>query len=140
MSLAAQVQSAVDLSTVVCGQCSGVYAIAERYREGKYRKGGFWNCPYCQCSWGYGTSELSRVKDQLAESQRLVEQERKLKEWARQEARNTERRRIALKGQITKVKNRIGHGVCPCCKRNFENLRRHMLSKHPAYTRDKPHG
>lgn len=130
-----QVNSSTDLSTIVCGECGGIYAIAERYRQQKHQQGGYWNCPYCKCPWGYGTSEISRLKQQLATKEREVEQERKRKEWAQQEARVTERRRRALKGQITKVKKRIGHGVCLCCNRSFENLRRHMTVKHPAYTK-----
>jgi hypothetical protein len=137
MALTAQTQvnSSTDLTTIVCGSCGGIYAIAERYRHQKHEQGGFWNCPYCRCSWGFGTSENARLKAQLATKEREVEQERKRKEWAQQEARVTERRRRALKGQITKVKKRIGHGVCPCCNRSFENLRRHMTTKHPAYAK-----
>ena len=43
------------------------------------------------------------------------------------------RRRAAAKGQLTKVKKRVGNGVCPCCTRSFTDLARHMESKHPAY-------
>lgn len=130
-----QVTSSADLSVQVCGSCGGIYAIALRYRQEKIEQGGYWNCPYCKCSWGYGTSQIDRLKAQLAEKEREVEQERKRKEWAQQEARITERRRRALKGQLTKTKKRIGHGVCPCCQRSFENLRRHMTTKHPTYTK-----
>ena len=139
MTLAAQTQvnSAADLCSIVCGRCGGIYAIAETYRQQKYQKGGYWNCPYCQCSWGFGTSEIDRLKAQLSAKEREVEQERKRKEWAQQEARITEHRRRALKGHLTKTKKRISHGVCPCCNRSFENLRRHMTTKHPAYIKEK---
>ncbi|MBV6448554.1 hypothetical protein [Nitrosomonas sp.] len=54
---------------------------------------------------------------------------------ARLETRNThlvdqrdaaERSARAYKGQATKIKRRVGRGVCPCCNRHFENLERHM--------------
>lgn len=135
MSLPAltRVQATAELTTIHCGKCGGIYAIAKKYRRHKYERGGFWNCPYCQCSWGYGDSEIKNVKEQLAAKERELESERKRKEWAQQDARIAERRRRALKAVITKTKNRIGHGVCPCCRRNFDNLRRHMATKHPAY-------
>lgn len=137
MTLAActQVNFTAELVSITCGSCGGIYAIAARYYQEKYQKGGYWHCPYCQCGWGFGTSEIDRIKAQLATKEREIEQERKRKEWAEQEARVTERRRRALKGQITKVKKRIGHGVCPCCNRSFENLRRHMATKHPTYAK-----
>jgi hypothetical protein len=34
---------------------------------------------------------------------------------------------------VTKIKNRVGHGVCPCCTRSFQNLARHMASEHPTF-------
>ncbi|WP_159103999.1 hypothetical protein [Rhodopseudomonas sp. B29] len=45
-----------------------------------------------------------------------------------------ERRAAAARGQVTKIKNRVGHGVCPCCNRTFANLARHMAGEHPGYT------
>lgn len=37
------------------------------------------------------------------------------------------------KGALTKVKKRIANGVCPCCKRSFHDLQRHMSNRHPNY-------
>lgn len=48
--------------------------------------------------------------------------------------RDHERRRVsAARGQVTRLKNRAAAGVCPCCSRHFENLQRHMASKHPEF-------
>jgi len=44
-----------------------------------------------------------------------------------------ERSHSATKGQLTKTKKRVAKGVCPCCKRHFTNVERHMASKHPEY-------
>lgn len=32
-----------------------------------------------------------------------------------------------------RLKKRAAAGVCPCCTRSFQNLRRHMETKHPAH-------
>jgi hypothetical protein len=45
-----------------------------------------------------------------------------------------ERRASAARGQVTKIKNCVGHGICPCCNRTFENQSRHMASQHPTFT------
>lgn len=39
----------------------------------------------------------------------------------------------ATKGVVTRTKRRIAHGVCPCCKRTFANVARHMAGQHPDY-------
>ena len=99
----------VDLTQISCGKCGGTYAINERYRRQREEEGGSWNCPYCKCSWGYVTTTIDKLRRQL------------------------ERSRSAIKGHLTRTKNRVKNGVCPCCKRSFENLRQHMETKHPEY-------
>ena len=55
--------------------------------------------------------------------------------WWREEAEKKARSLSATKGQLTKTKNRIAKGVCPCCNRQFINLQRHMETKHPEYVK-----
>jgi hypothetical protein len=38
--------------------------------------------------------------------------------------------RIAREKVERKLK-RVHRGVCPCCKRTFQNIQRHMETKHP---------
>lgn len=71
--------------------------------------------------------ERDRLAQQLAYKDDRLREEREAREAA-------ERQRSAARGQITRIKNRVGHGVCPCCNRTFENLARHMNSKHPTFT------
>lgn len=35
--------------------------------------------------------------------------------------------------QVTRIRNRVGHGVRPGCRRTFENLRRHRTNQHPGF-------
>ena len=116
----------VDLTTIHCGQCGGTYAISEVYREEKWMNGGFWNCPYCRVGWGYVESENKRLRDRLAREQHHREQ-------AEEEARQQKRFTAAARGQVTKLKNRVGRGVCPCCNRTFQNLADHMAGQHPDW-------
>ena len=109
----------VELTKMNCGECGGTYAINERYREQKYQKSGFWHCPYCQCSWGYAKGENARLKEQLA-----AETKRKEAALARENEERMAKEKLELK-----VK-RINKGVCPECKRTFQNLARHMCTQH----------
>ena len=70
--------------------------------------------------------ERDRLAQRVAERDDEVKRQRELREAA-------ERRSAAARGQVTKIKNRVGHGVCPCCNRTFENLHRHMASQHPTF-------
>lgn len=44
-----------------------------------------------------------------------------------------ERSHQATRGHLTRQKKRAVEGVCPCCKRTFKQLARHMSAKHPEY-------
>lgn len=131
----------VTLTVIDCGECGGTYAINERYREQKYQEGGSWKCPYCHTWWGYANNnENARLKRELAEKERVIEERNRSLQWSRDEARRAEaraetdrRRAAAFKGQTTKLKRRVAGGVCPCCTRTFQNLARHMKGQHPEY-------
>lgn len=94
----------------------------------------FW-CPYGHDQhYIEGESEetkLRRERDRL--NQRLAQKD---DEIARQRdlREGTERRLTAMRGVVTRIKNRVGHGVCPCCNRTFGDLARHMAHKHPTYS------
>jgi hypothetical protein len=91
------------------------------------------------CAYGHkqyyieGESEetkLRRERDRLA--QRVAEKDDEIKRQ-RDLREGTERQLSATRGVVTRIKNRVGHGVCPCCNRTFGDLSRHMMTKHPAY-------
>jgi cell division septum initiation protein DivIVA len=71
--------------------------------------------------------ERDRLKQQLAEKDDAILR-------VRDRADAAERSASARKGVITRLKNRAAAGVCPCCNRSFENLRRHMSNQHPTFS------
>lgn len=74
--------------------------------------------------------KLRRERDRL--TQRLAEKDDEIK-CQRELREGAERRLTATRGVVTRIKNRVGHGVCPCCSRTFGNLARHMATKHSDY-------
>lgn len=126
MALLSNLTAETVLATVACGECGGTYAISERYRQQKEDERGFWHCPYCQVSWGYGEGKVQRLEKQLA-------QERARSDQARARAKEFERSMQATKGHLTRLKQRVANGVCPCCQRQFANLAQHMRNQHPEY-------
>jgi len=92
------------------------------------------------CAYGHGQhytqgesdlDKMRRERDRLA--QQVAYKDDRIKSL-RDEADAAGRRAAAAKGQVTKIKNRVGHGVCPCCNRTFQNLHRHMTTEHPTFT------
>lgn len=71
-----------------------------------------------------------------------------------QKLRDAEAREGALRDQLTasireqdltrrtllRERTRFANGVCPCCTRSFENVRRHMQGEHPDYPLDQLRG
>lgn len=70
--------------------------------------------------------ERDRLAQRIAEKQDEINRQREMREA-------TERQLSATRGVVTRIKNRVGHGVCPCCNRTFGDLSRHMATKHPTY-------
>jgi len=84
-----------------------------------------------------GKTEVELVREELEKqkanlAQRLAWAEENAK--AAREQRDVANRQVAAaRGQVTRIKNRVGNGVCPCCKRTFKQLATHMACKHPNY-------
>jgi hypothetical protein len=106
----------VDLIYQVCGHCGVTYGIPKSMDDEKNRSGGNWFCP----------NGHSRVYRQTRE-QKLQEE---LATEMRQRAEAEQKQRDA-EARLLKVEKRISKGVCPCCKRTFVNVQRHMHTKHP---------
>lgn len=88
-------------------------------------------CPFGHKQRFTGPSEAEKLKQQL-------ESERTSKEWWIKKADQHSKSALAYKGQVTRIKNRVKNGVCPCCNRTFQNLMRHMATKHPDYAQHEP--
>lgn len=113
------------LQIIECGDCHISFAIPvdmyrNRTRDGK----SFW-CPN-GCKISYHDDENAKLKRRLqaAEAAATHAQDQRLA---------AERSKAAIKGQLTKTKNRVANGVCPCCNRSFVDLASHMAGQHPDY-------
>ena len=110
-----------------CSVCGAPIALSgQQYRERLEDRKTFW-CPNGHTQHFIGKSEAEKLKEEL-------ERERKRRELAentaQMEATRAERAINSL-SRANKKLDRVKKGVCPCCKRSFTNLRRHMETKHP---------
>lgn len=120
------------LSMLTCGECAIPFAIpVDLHKDMKKTGRRFW-CPNGH-GISYGESENDRLKARLESAQRGLAYMTTSRDAALDQAQTAELRRRAAKGQLTKIRNRVGNGVCPCCNRSFANLARHMAGQHPGY-------
>lgn len=129
---------ASTMTVFCCGKCGGQYALGKRYVEEQQQKGGYWNCPYCKCSWDYGDSENAKLQRQLEAERNRVAYERDKAARAEERAQREARRSAAARGQVTKIKRRVAKGACPACQHTFPDLHAHMETEHPEWAGSKP--
>lgn len=115
-----------------CISC-GVHWMMPAYLDNQRKK----NKERFYCPNGHGQAyveseadRLRRERDRLA--QQIAQRDDEIKRQ-RERREETERRLAATKGVVTRYRNRVGSGVCPCCNRTFHNLARHMASQHPTF-------
>lgn len=121
------------LSTKVCASCFATFAIPSRHEQKCSDEGAHWWCPCCGHQWQYGDNHLTRAQKDLEQERRRHETTQRLLERRNEQLETSEHRRRAEKAAKTRIKNRVANGVCPCCKRTFVNLSRHMKNKHPEF-------
>lgn len=115
----------VEWEDISCAACGMVFWVPAHWDKSRREDKKGFVCPNGH-SLSYNATELDRLKKQL-------EQEKAATEAQRQRADREERRRVAMAGQVTRIKNRVANGVCPCCNRTFQNLAAHMAGQHPDW-------
>jgi hypothetical protein len=122
----------VERTCPVCGIVYGLPAAFYDARKSGSNKGG-WYCP--------NGHSLSIVKSEATKLQEQLDDERRKRQSAEQriayyadQAEHERRRANGYKGHATKITKRAKAGVCPCCNRTFQQLARHMATKHPTFT------
>lgn len=116
----------VEMSDMTCGKCGIAFAVPETWRQEKQKNGGSWYCPN-GCCRAYRESDTDKLKKRLAEERERHERTiARLNEAQASEARTAKKLKLQQK--------RHAAGTCPCCKRTFQQLARHMVTKHPGYS------
>lgn len=118
----------IEIVHIHCGGCGVDYGLERRYLEDHKATGDGFNCPN-GCNRCYRETTADVLKKQLS-------RERAAHDQTRADRDHKEAQRRAEKAAKTRLKKRVAAGVCPCCKRTFVNLGRHMSGQHPEYVSD----
>lgn len=121
-----------ELEVRVCPVCGITYAGPGRFFDDKKSTKKSWYCPNGH-SLSFTKSDAEVLQEKLASEKRNAEFWRSRTKSAEADADHARAQANGYKGALTKVKKRVGNGVCPCCNRTFANLNRHMETKHPTF-------
>lgn len=128
-----QIEFSVTLESLECANCGMTYALPAMFISERRKDHRSFYCPAGHSQHFPQESPEEKLTRELKRYQRRVETLTAEVTFERDQKEATERSLRATKGQLTKTKQRIAHGVCPCCKRTFQDLARHMAGKHPEY-------
>lgn len=113
------------LENASCCVCGIQFAAPRKWLQNRRDEGGKFYCPNGH-ELVFRQPETEKLREKIS---RLEASNRHLAD--QREA--AERSNAALRGSNTKLRNRIANGVCPCCRRSFADLARHMAGQHPGY-------
>lgn len=122
-------QLATSYTVVTCyrADCAVTFALQQRHQRELRNSHATFYCPR-----GHGQAYTAAASD-AAKLEAATARETALKDQLAAAVRDGEATRAAL----VRDRHRFANGVCPCCTRTFDNVRRHMATKHPDYDIDK---
>ncbi len=125
----------VWMETICCYKCGVPFAVPDNLKQHFLDSQDNFYCPNGH-SQAYVTSTEQRLRKKLNEQEANNERLKNLLASKNETIGALERQKSAIKGQVTKIKNRVSNGVCPCCNRTFTNLANHMKHQHPEFKKE----
>lgn len=113
-----------------CGIVFGVDSETDKRRRNDHKS---FYCPNGHSQFYSRKSDAERLKDELQEKQRQLDYKDSRINSLHDKLTQKNHQLRAEKGAKTRIKNRVKHGVCPCCNRTFKQLATHMKDQHPEY-------
>jgi hypothetical protein len=120
-----------EVTHLACGECGIEFYVptfwyAKRAKDGESNKA--YHCPNGHRRI-FVTSELERVRQ---------ERDRLKQQLAQKDDELLQANLDAIKAEKKhkRLEKRTAAGTCPCCKRTFSNMSRHMKSEHPEFVAD----
>lgn len=111
-----------------CWKCKCDMSLPEElYRAAKRTTSISFYCAYGHAQiFSEGESEETKLR---RERDRAVQANARIEEERREAVARAEKAEAATK----RLKKRVAAGSCPCCKRNFSNMARHIKQQHPDF-------
>lgn len=111
---------------MLCGECGIVFFVPDWFQRERLANGKDWYCPNGHCRI-YKESEVARLKRTIQEKERETQT---LKADLYRE-RDSREQADKKNERLWKKLRRVENGVCPECKRSFQDVQAHMKTQHP---------
>jgi hypothetical protein len=129
----ATIEKDIELEMCCCSECGINYAVPSNYRRSRRDDHRTFYCPNGHAQHMPAKSEAEKLRDELVRVGQRLDQVKADADHQRQQREAAERRVSAARGEMTKMRNRVGNGVCPWCNRFVKQLANHMKTKHPTW-------
>lgn len=132
-----QIEWTTDLVVISCANCGVPFGMPRNLNKQRREDGSDFWCVNGHANV-YRDTEADKLKRKLTAAERRADAAEATARTQRKRAVAAEGSNRALRGVVTRERKRVGRGACPCCGRFFEQLSRHMNSKHPDYAESQP--
>lgn len=111
------------MTTTSCCNCGIEFGVPQHFLDARRADAKDFHCPnghvlsFAETEADKMRRERDRAKQQIAQRDDEITALRRQVEAEQRKAK--------------RVQKRIHAGVCPCCNRTFQNVARHMATKHP---------
>lgn len=116
------------LESITCASCGVEFAMPRHLLNTRRDGAGQVFCPSGHTNH-WAETKAQRLQRELDAKNTELERAR----VARVDAECVRDRALARADKAERTLKRTKNGVCPCCKRSFTALRRHMATKHPDF-------
>lgn len=134
MSETITLKTTLEIQT--CISCGIAFAAPESFLDTLRANHKTFYCPNGHGQCFSGKSDAEKAQAEAEKYKRLYQQEQRYAADVLSERNAAQKQLSTTKGQMTKLKKRVAHGVCPCCNRSFVQLEKHMATKHPEYAKE----
>ena len=120
----------IEFALEECCQCRMPYLVSLSFQKQKQADKTNFYCPSGHGQSYAGNTEAQKLREGWEAANLRFQSQLNEANHARLVAEN------ALKSEQSKrrkIEKRVANGVCPCCNRTFEDLARHMSTKHKDY-------
>lgn len=109
-----------------CCNCGMAFAMTTDFQKRRLKDRKSFYCPSGHGQHYTGRSEAQKLRAELRRANNRADE-------MQQQAAKEGQRAASISRSYKRVRDRVKNGVCPCCNRTFDNLARHMKTKHEDY-------
>lgn len=127
----------VTLSCVVItcchSDCGITFAVPSWWSQKRHEDHDYFYCPNGHRQHFPSKSREEILAERLEARERELVSARAYQDQLKADRDAKERQLISQKGATTRLRNRARAALCPCCRRHFSQMARHLKTKHPDY-------